>query len=71
MGVMNRSYLPDLPRFPFDGRYETHKQQKPLPPKTGEKDQATSYFFPVNCSSSVDPFKAVVEDVPPVITIDT
>jgi hypothetical protein len=27
------------------------------------------YF--VNCSSSVDPFNAVVEDVPPVITMDT
>jgi len=38
----------------------------------GEKDTITKvYCFAVNCSSSVEPFKAVVEDVPPEMTIDT
>jgi hypothetical protein len=50
----------------------TSHQQKGSSPPYGEQDPHTQlYLLLLNCSTSVDPFNAVVEDVPPVITIDT
>jgi hypothetical protein len=43
-------------------------QTKTAPSPIGERDNL-NYF--VNCSSSVEPFNAVVEDVPPVMTMET
>lgn len=50
----------------------SHKEKTPPSIKEGRIHVRSLYYLdPVNCSSSVEPFNAVVEEVPPEITIDT
>lgn len=44
---------------------------KSSPELEGSGEEKTRDQEVVNCASSVDPFSAVVEDVPPEMTIDT